>query len=303
MSHCIASAKRSAGSRPLIKQSLQSRHFYRMALPVIGRISSSAAILLTLHMVVLLPMIGCATGHTSQKEDEAVRSLMQFRENLSKGDKADSLSRLGAGDDVKVSVWRQDSLTKSFTVPPNGWVTFPLVGDVEVIGLTPLLLRDRISAELKKYYSDPQVSVDVTAVRSKRVYVMGEVNRPGVINISSSISALEAIAHAGGFTIDAKETAVLLVKSQSSAVSEPLQVVALDLKSALRNGRADENPLIDQGDIVYVPPSAIANVDRFLRRIYPLIQSIVDLETGVVLWPLFEDVISGSYDGRAVIIR
>ena len=245
-----------------------------------------------------LLLAGCST--TSKSEEKALHSLRALSSDLVRKDKDRSLSLIGPGDELKVNVWRQESLNRSLVVSPDGWLSFPLVGDLQATGLTPIELRDKIKQGLGEYYYDPQVSVEVSASKSKRVYVLGEVKKPGVIGLTSSLSAIEAISYAGGFTADAKETSVLLVKSQKS---KEYNVIPLNMKSALTKGVREENPLLDAGDLLYVPPSAIANLDRFVRRIAPIISTIVEAERGIVLWPLLEDVISDGGNETITIVR
>jgi len=221
-------------------------------------------------------------------------------EKLSEKNPYQSVFRLGVGDEVEVNVWRQESLNRSFVVPPNGWISFPLVGDVQVIGLTPLEFRDHIRTELAKYFFNPQVGVMVTTFRSARVHILGEVKRPGVLTIMSPISAVEAISQAAGFTPDAKESQVLLIRKEEK---NQYEVHTINLKSAIRKGNMDENPLLHHGDILYIPPTFIANLDRFFRHIRPVIETLTEVERGIVLWPAVEDVFKGKRPVRVITIE
>ncbi|MFX1552595.1 MAG: polysaccharide biosynthesis/export family protein [Promethearchaeota archaeon] len=233
-------------------------------------------------------IIGCAS---TNREGNIISSQTVSQEDLSQKNSELSAFRLGAGDEVKVSVWRQESLDKTVIVPPSGWVTFPLVGDIQIIGLTPFEVRDRIRTGLAKYFSDPQVSVELAAVNSKRVYVLGEVKRPGVMTIMAPISAVEAVSQASGFTVDAKQSKVLLVREKER---DQYEIYTLDLKSAIRKGKMDENLILRHGDILYVPPTFVADLERFFQHIAPMINTLVEIERGIVLWPSVQDVLSGN---------
>lgn len=252
---------------------------------------------LIICFVGILFFVGCAATH---REGKVLSSAAAFQDKFAKNDGMLSAFRLGSGDEIKVSVWRHESLDKTFVVPPGGWVSFPLVGDVQVIGLTSIELRDRIRTGIEKYFSDPQVTVEIVAFRSKRVYVLGEINRPGVLYLSSPLSVVEAISLAGGFTFDATEKTVLLIREKEENVQE---VYSLDLKAAISQGKAEANPLLEPGDIVYVPTILIANVSRFMRHINAIISPIVEAERAIIFGPDAIDVLKGERPKRTVVIE
>src|SRR5271155_5091454 len=86
---------------------------------------------------------------------------------------------IGAQDVLDVSVWKEPELTRSVPVRPDGKISMPLLNDVQAAGLTPSQLAAQITQSLKKFLADPQVTVIVSTINSQRVYIMGEVNRPG----------------------------------------------------------------------------------------------------------------------------
>src|ERR1700674_3213016 len=86
---------------------------------------------------------------------------------------------IGAQDVLDISVWKEPELTRSVPVRPDGKVSMPLLNDVQASGLTPGQLAADITTRLKKYVTDPQVTIIVTSINSQRIYILGEVNRPG----------------------------------------------------------------------------------------------------------------------------
>src|SRR5262245_44021059 len=133
---------------------------------------------------------------------------------------------LGPGDVMEITVYRQDDLTKKIQIPPDGRIFYPFVGEVQAAGLSAVRLREKLTEGLAPYFVDPQVSIAVTTLKSEKVYILGEVERPGIFALESGMSTLEAISGAGGFTQDAKWSNVLLIRNGL----ETPQVASLDLK-------------------------------------------------------------------------
>ncbi len=187
---------------------------------------------------------------------------------------------LGPGDEVEITVYRQSDLNRKLQIPPDGRIFYPLVGEIPVAGLSVTRLRDTITEGLAQYIKDPQVSVAVTALRSERVFVLGEVQRPGVFTLESRMSVVEAVTRAGGFTLDAKWTEVLLIRN----MQERAQVVAvLNLKEALKEGDVSQNISLQNGDVLYIPSVAIADVARFFQHLEAIIRPLVLIGSGTVV--------------------
>jgi protein involved in polysaccharide export with SLBB domain len=192
-----------------------------------------------------------------------------------------TLSRfiVGPGDELKVSVWRNADLDTEARISPTGTISMPLIGELKVSGRDlPQICQD-ITSALRTYYVDPKVSVAVKSARGMKVYVLGEVEVPGVFEIDAPITALEAVAMAGGFTIDAKKSNVLLVRGALGEVT----LRKLDMEAALTKGLfAENNTVVHRGDIIYVPVSTIANVDRFARRLFNILRPITEGERTIL---------------------
>ncbi|MGA2170212.1 MAG: polysaccharide biosynthesis/export family protein, partial [Terracidiphilus sp.] len=111
---------------------------------------------------------------------------------------ADGSYVIGASDVITVTVLKESTLSGSLLVRPDGMITMPLLGDVKASGLTPLQLGGDIAIRLKKYIQDPNVSVILTQINSKKVYLIGEVSKIGPVDITPGMTLLEAISSAGG---------------------------------------------------------------------------------------------------------
>jgi len=178
---------------------------------------------------------------------------------------------LGPRDEVEVFVWQHADLSRTAVVSPAGLLSYPLVGTIKASGLTGDAVAAKIHEGLAKYIVDPQVTVTVKSVRSQKVFVLGEVSRPGVFPIESPMRAIEAIALAGGFTQDAETKSVLLIRGD---LSQP-ELYTLALDRMLFRGAPGENVRLQPGDIIYVPAMPIADVERFFKRITNILIPIV----------------------------
>jgi polysaccharide export outer membrane protein len=120
---------------------------------------------------------------------------------------------VGPGDVLEVRAWKNEALSQRVTVRPDGFITIPLVGDVMASGRTAMAIADEIATHAAKYYNEkPVVSVEVAELHSYRVYVMGEVSRPGEFTPRAQITVLQALALAGGFTRFADPDEVVIVR-------------------------------------------------------------------------------------------
>jgi polysaccharide export outer membrane protein len=128
-------------------------------------------------------------------------------------------------------------------------ISMPLLGDVRASGITPLGLSDQIAQKLKKYYQDPKVSVVVTQIHSKLVFLIGEVNKKGPVEMTPGMTMLEAISSAGGLTDFANARKIYLLRNQSKGSQLRIPI---HYKDALK-GDADSNIALNPGDTIVIP--------------------------------------------------
>jgi polysaccharide export outer membrane protein len=197
---------------------------------------------------------------------------------------------LGAGDTVEFAVFRQDDLKRSVKIDTSGKVMFPLIGDMQVAGKGIFTLRDELKERYSVYLVNPQITVTVTAISSKKFMVLGEVTTPGVFTIDSDITIIGAIAKAGGMTHDAKQNKVIVIRRGK----EKPELLSFSFKDAWKKGDVTRDLTLRPGDIVYVSTKTIADVGRFMTYIAQIISPIVSLESGIVLWPQVVDVLQGK---------
>ncbi len=194
---------------------------------------------------------------------------------------------LGYGDEISVNVWRNEDLSRSAAVDPDGNINLPLIGSIHAVGMTLPGLRDKIQGALAKYVVDPRVDVNASNIKSQKIFVFGEVFNQGSQNLERNMLAWEAISQSGGFTDDANSDNVLLIRRDNGAPRAT--VVNLNLKKMLDNDGVFQNPFLQNGDIVYVPPRKIASVERFMTRLNNILSPIISLERGIVMVPQVMD--------------
>ncbi len=155
--------------------------------------------------------------------------------------------RLGAGDKLRIEVYKDPQLSQSVQIRPDGKITLPLIGDMAATGLTPLELRDQIASQLKEYITNPTVTVIVVEATSAHAYVMGEVAHPGEVSLHGPVTIVQAIAMAGGFKEFANTKDVKILRPNGNGV----QTIRFNYKDVLSG---DAKPvLLRSGDTVIVP--------------------------------------------------
>src|SRR5258706_1669895 len=155
--------------------------------------------------------------------------------------------RLGAGDKLRIEVYKDAQLSQSVQIRPDGKITLPLVGDVEAINRTPIELRDTIATSLKEYMTNPVVTVIVVEATAATAYLMGEVNHPGSVNLQAPLTVLQALALAGGLKDFADAKNIKILRKTTTGV----QTIAFNYKDAVKSSRA---PIyLRPGDTVVVP--------------------------------------------------
>jgi polysaccharide export outer membrane protein len=155
---------------------------------------------------------------------------------------------IGPEDLLQISVWKNESLSRQLPVRPDGKVSMPLLHDIQASGLTPMQLRDKIAAALAEFMPNPEVSVTVLEVRSYRVSVLGEVQRPGVLQLKAPTTVLEAIALAGGFRDFASPSKIVIFRKNGNGTEK----LRFNYNRAVGTG-TEENMALRSGDVVVVP--------------------------------------------------
>ena len=155
---------------------------------------------------------------------------------------------IGADDTLHISVWKEPDLSETLPVRPDGKISMPLLNDITAAGLTPLQLRDTITEKLKKYVADPRVTVVVTGMNSRRVFVTGEVTHTGPMNLLPHMTMLQALAQAG-FTQFANPKAIYLLRTENGKQ----QKIPFNYKEVVKGNHPEQNIQLKPGDTIVVP--------------------------------------------------
>lgn len=171
--------------------------------------------------------------------------------------------QIGPGDRIQITVWRHEDLDMDVRVAPDGTISFPLVGTLEISGHTYTEIRDMLTTSISKYYQEPQVAVNIVELQNQKVLVFGEVAQPGVLQLDSEMSILEALTRTGGINQYSRTSNVLLVRG---GIEAP-QLYTVDVESIFSKGQMDQMIFLQRGDIVVVPTRTITNASRFFREV------------------------------------
>ena len=155
---------------------------------------------------------------------------------------------IGADDMLHVSVWKEADLTEALPVRPDGKISLPLLGDVVAAGLTPTQLADSITNKLKKYISDPRVTVVVTAMNSQKIYILGEVLHPGTTVLQPNMTVLQALA-TSGFTQFANTKGIYILRAENGKQ----QKIPVHYRELIKGESVNQNVVLKPGDTIVVP--------------------------------------------------
>jgi polysaccharide biosynthesis/export protein len=153
------------------------------------------------------------------------------------------------GDVLDIQVWKEPEVSKTIPVRPDGKVSLPLVNDIQASGLTAGALTADLTQRLKKFISDPQVTVMVTQINSQRFYVMGEVTRGGTYPLLPGMTVLQGLSGAGGFTPFANPKKIYILRDESGKQVKYL----FNYKDVIKGKNQDENIALQPGDTIVVP--------------------------------------------------
>ncbi len=169
---------------------------------------------------------------------------------------------LAPGDVVDIKFFSVAELNEEQAIRPDGKISLQLIGEVAAAGRTPAQLREDLIRMYTPHLKTADVTVIVRSFQSRRVYVGGEVWRPGVINMPGQLTALEAVMEAGGFTRYAKLENVVIIRHKEGQRFG----ASLDYASAAKTGEMPPPFYLEPLDIVYVPETTITKVNRWIDQ-------------------------------------
>ncbi len=202
-----------------------------------------------LLLVTLLAVSVAAQENSNKKQDPTTVARASVPEQKARPVTEDPNYVIGPQDVLDISVWKEPDISRMVPVRPDGKISLPLLHDVQASGLTPKQLGLLVTESLKKYLTDPQVTVIVTAINSRRIYILGEVNRPGPIPLSRNMTVLQALATAGGLSQFANQKHIYILREENGKqVRYPF-----DYKKVIRGSRGVQNVVLKPEDTIIVP--------------------------------------------------
>lgn len=157
--------------------------------------------------------------------------------------------KIGPQDVLRIDVWREDQLSRTIPVRPDGKITLPLLNDVQAAGLAPTELAEVIREQLKKYISNPQVTVSITEINSRRVYVTGEVTKAGAYALLPHMTVLQALSGSGGFTQFTRMKNIYVLRTDNGKQIK----FPFNYKEAISGKNPEQNIELRPGDVIVVP--------------------------------------------------
>lgn len=157
--------------------------------------------------------------------------------------------RIGPADILQISVWKNEALSRTVPVRPDGMISLPLLNEVRAAGRTPMELREVLKNELEDYVTAPEVSVVVEEVHSFTVSVLGEVKASGRYELSSRATVLDLLAEAGGLTEFANGSGIVVLRPDGHGMKR----IPFDYSEVISTNGSQENFIVQPGDIIVVP--------------------------------------------------
>lgn len=161
----------------------------------------------------------------------------------------DAEYKIGPQDVLRIDVWKEPEISRTAPVRPDGRISLPLINDVQAAGFTAAQLAAVIADGLRKYITNPQVTVGVTEINSRRVYVTGEVTRPGAFPLLPNMTVLQALSSSGGFSQFAKLKGIYVLRMEDGKqVKHPF-----NYKEVISGKKPELNIQLQPGDVIVVP--------------------------------------------------
>ncbi len=157
---------------------------------------------------------------------------------------------IGPDDVLAVNVWKEPEVSRSVPVRSDGKISLPLAGEVQASGQTPKQLEREIAAKLKNYISEPEVTVIVQEIKSQRINILGMVAKPGSYLLSNNMTALDAIALAGGFRDFAKQKSIYILRQSADGSQKRLP---FNYKDVIKGKNSEQNIRLEPKDTIVIP--------------------------------------------------
>lgn len=163
---------------------------------------------------------------------------------------SENVYKLGPGDVLEISVWKDEALSRQLVVPPDGVISFPLIKDIEVTGMTVPDLREVVTKKISEFLPDATVTVIlVQAHNGMMAYVIGKVNNPGQFPINNETTVMQLLAMARGLTPYASGGKIIILRREHEKTIK----IPFDYDEVEKGSNLEQNIIVGRGDIVVVP--------------------------------------------------
>jgi protein involved in polysaccharide export with SLBB domain len=237
-----------AGNTKKEKEQMSAKHHVL----ILKRVQTCVArfLQLALPLVFLLPAVACVPVN-GQYQEGLTSPLPEPKVVLRPGDEIE----------LKFPYWAE--LNDTQIIRPDGIITLALIDSVQTRGLTPEELDEKLTKLYESKIKDPVISVVVRTLVDQRIYVGGEVNTPGLLTLQGDVNVLQAAINAGGFKETARIDHVIVIRMDKDGKAVPYKV---DLSKGLHGAEPKDTFLLQPNDVVYVPKTAIANLNKFVNQ-------------------------------------
>lgn len=156
---------------------------------------------------------------------------------------------IGPEDSLAINVWKEAELSHAVQVRPDGKISLPLLNDLQAAGLSPQQLAASITEKLRKFISEPQVTVIVTSILSRRIYIMGEVAKPGAVPLLHGMTVLQALSGSGAFSQFADTRKIYILRNENGKQVK----YSFNYKEVIKGRHTEQNIELKPGDTIVVP--------------------------------------------------
>lgn len=157
---------------------------------------------------------------------------------------------IGDDDVLAINVWKEPDVSRSIPVRSDGKISLPLAGEMQAAGLTPLALEKEIASKLQSYISEPEVTVMVQQINSRKFNILGQVTKPGSFPLTNSATVLDAIAVAGGFRDFAKKKSIYILRQNADGTQSR---IPFNYNEVLKGKNPAQNIKLQARDTIVVP--------------------------------------------------
>ena len=156
--------------------------------------------------------------------------------------------KMGPGDTVAISIWKNQDLTRRVVVLPDDTIRFPLIGEIKVGGRSAAWLEKKLKSYLEKYISEPELSVSIEQTSSLAIYVIGQVKSPGRFGLNDNIDVLQGLSIAGGLTPFAKAKKIRIFRKENGST----KILHFNYDAVSEGRELDQNIMLQKGDVIVV---------------------------------------------------